>query len=178
MTPTIPSEAPGNASRAARLFLFATMLVALLFTVPSSRAQERCPWLNAATAAGILDASVSAVVTHPTGKSGEGLCEFLHKQNGDVREVRVTVELMGDPASSFPSYLARCGSDAKPLKAIGNEAVTCSVQAKAGLAQQVIGRVRNQAFIVYIHSTDKSLDDDAIAERARRIAELVAGNLF
>jgi hypothetical protein len=154
------------------------LLFALFTTAPSSRAQERCPWLNAATAAGALDADVNMTVTHPIGKPTDAVCEFTHKQGSDSRQLRVQVEVMADPASSFSSYLARCGADATPLKAIGNEAVVCSVTVKNAQAEQVVGRVRDQAFIILLRSSDKSIAESTLRDRVRRIAETVSGNLF
>jgi hypothetical protein len=141
-------------------------------------AQERCPWLNAATAAGALDSAVTMTVSHPAGKPGESVCDFSHKPGPAVRQIRITVEVMADPAVSFASYLARCGAGATPLKAVGNEAITCPVAEKNVLAEQVIGRVRDQAFVILIRSNDKDLADTTLHDRARRIAEQVAGNLF
>lgn len=160
-----------------RLFVGAAFL-ALLFAAAPARAQERCPWLNAATASGALDSPVTMTISHPTGKPGDGVCDFSLKHGSDVRQIRITVEVMADPAVSFASYLARCGADATPLKAIGNQAVTCSIAEKNVLAEQVVGRVRDQAFIILIRSNDKSLADTTLRDRARRIAEQVSGNLF
>jgi phosphoribosyl-ATP pyrophosphohydrolase len=159
--------------------LFAALLFFSLSTAAlSARAQERCPWINAATAAGAMDASVTVTVTHPNGKPTDGLCEFTHKQGSDSRQLRVQVEVMAEPAQSFSSYLARCGADATPLTAIGNEAVVCTVAAKNAQAEQVIGRVRDQAFVILLRSNDKSLAESTLRDRARRVAEIVAGNLF
>jgi hypothetical protein len=165
-------------ARARFPFFFAALFLLSLFGSSSSHAQERCPWLNAATAAGALDASVTMTVSHPTGKPTDAVCEFTHKQGSDSRQLRVSVEVMPDPAASFASYLARCGADATPLKAIGNEAVLCDITVKNALAEQVVGRVRDQAFIIFIRSNDKSIADTTLRDRARRIAEIVSGNLF
>jgi hypothetical protein len=167
-----------SAPRARFRFFFAALFLLSLFVASASRAQERCPWLNAATAAGALDAGVTMTVTHPTGKPTDAVCEFTHKQGSDSRQVRVQVEVMADPAAGFSSYLTRCGADATPLKAIGNEAVVCSVPVKNAQAEQVVGRVRDQAFIVLLRSNDKSVAISTLRDRVGRIAEIVAGNLF
>jgi hypothetical protein len=158
--------------------VFAMFLFSLFSIAPSSRAQEHCPWLNAATAAGAVDAAVTVTVTRPTGKSTDAVCEFTHRQGSDSRQLRVQVEVMTDPSASFSSYLARCGTGATPLKAIGNEAVVCSVPVKNAQAEQVVGRVRDQAFIILLRSNDKSIAESTLRDRVRRIAETVAGNLF
>ena len=65
-------------------------------------------------------------------------CEFVRQETSLRIEVR---------ASSAPH--AQCGSGAEALKAIGNEAQACTYQAKSGwMAEQVVGRVRDQAFLV------------------------------
>jgi hypothetical protein len=160
------------------LVLSCLVFFLFLFAPLSTHAQEHCPWLNAATAAGALDASVTMTVSRTAGKPTDAVCEFTHKQGSDSRQLRIAVEVMPDPATFFGSYLARCGADAAPLKAIGNEAVVCSVTARNALAEQVVGRVRDQAFVILIRSNDKSLSDTTLRDRARRIAEQVAGNLF
>jgi hypothetical protein len=76
---------------------------------------------------------------------------------------------MPSPATDFPSYLARCHSPSEPLKAIGNKAVACSDEG----AEQVIGRVRNRAFIIRIKTPGRDL-----REKSRKVAEQVAGILF
>lgn len=75
---------------------------------------------------------------------------------------------MHSPATEFAAFLAKCGSDAKPLKGIGNEAVTCSLPRKGA---RVVGRVRDQAFVVSLSPAEKQ---DSI----NKAAEIVAGNLF
>jgi hypothetical protein len=115
-------------------------------------AENSCPWLNSATAAGVLGGPVTASVS-------PAVCEFVHDQTTLHIEVRVK------PAS----IAAKCESPATPLRAIGNEAVACSVSGR----EMVIGRVRDQRFVVWIQSTDP-----AVRTRARSVAEQVAGSLF
>ncbi len=65
------------------------------------------------------------------------------------------------------------------LKAIGNEAPACPYQGKQGwIAEQVVGRVRDQAFLVRMGSDDPSADAKVLREKARDVAEQVAGFLF
>ena len=72
------------------------------------------------------------------------------------------------PREEFAEYLDKCRSNAKPVKAIGNEAVVCSWD----VAQRVVGRVRDQAFVITITA------QDANTEKIKKAAEIVAGNLF
>jgi hypothetical protein len=144
-----------------------------------SRAKETCPWLNEATAAGFLDASVTSVVTHSEKNKDDANCEFTHGDGSQVIVLRIEVETMSEPTSAFASYKARCGSDAAPLHAIGNEAIVCSLnENKKEISEQVVGRVRDRAFIVKITSNEKSDDRDGLRKTASRIAEQVAGILF
>jgi hypothetical protein len=128
-------------------------------------AEERCPWLNAATAGGVLGGTVQVTVTPKS-------CEFV-RQAGQ-QETMLQIEVT---AASAPD--ARCGPDAERLTAIGNEAVACSYRGKAGwIAEQVVGRVRDQAFLVRIGTNDHSAVGKALRDRVRNVAEQVAGILF
>ena len=122
-----------------------------LLLATSCCAENVCPWLNAATAAGSLGGPVTASVN-------PAVCEFVHEQNSLHIEVRVK------PAS----ISAKCESGI-PIKGIGNEAVECSTSGR----EMVIGRVRDRRSVVWIQSSDP-----AVKTRARKVAEQVAGNLF
>jgi hypothetical protein len=147
------------------LFLAATLFPAIC------AAQQKCPWLNAATAAGVLGGTVKATIT-PTA------CEFVRNEGSSESALRIEVEDIAGPAE-FASRAAKCGSGAAPLKAIGNEALACTFADKKDLmAEQVVGRVRNQAFLVRLSINNRSVTAAALRERARKVAEQVAGFLF
>jgi len=94
-------------------------------------------------------------------------------------EMRIETETMPSPAKDFASYAARCHSAAVPLKAIGNEALACSDDGDAGRLQElVVGRVRDRAFRVRIVTSDRSAQPSALRDKARKVAEQVAGILF
>jgi hypothetical protein len=136
-------------------------------------AAEICPWLNAATAGGVLGGPVAVTVTRA--KTGDDAsCGFIRHDGSMVDELRIEVETMLSPAKDFPSYVARCHAPAVPLKAIGNEAQACS----DGSAEQVIGRVRDRAFLVRISASGRSPRPDILRDKARKVAEQVAGILF
>jgi hypothetical protein len=126
------------------------------------QAEEACPWINAATAAGVLDGEVTLQRT-------ENTCVFTHnfsKLGIDVHTVSLPYKLV-------------CGPSAMPLKAIGNEALACSPEEKNGkISEQVAGRVRDQAFTIRITTTDRSISRSSLREKAKLVAEQVAGNLF
>ena len=130
------------------------MRVLLLFiaAVSLGRAESACSWLNAATAGGVLGGPVTTSVK-------AGVCEFARG------EFRLRIEVRKKPAV----LSAKCASKATPLRGIGNEAVACS----AGSAEMVIGRVRDQRFLVSLR-----LGNASAGERVRKVAEEVAGSLF
>jgi hypothetical protein len=141
-------------------------LILLLAFLPMAQATNICPWMNAATASGLLGGEV--VATSAISKSQDsGNCEFVRISNGAAK-LRIEVAIMKSPGSDFAAYLGKCASHSKPLKAIGNEAVTCSVPQNGA---RVVGRVRNQAFVITLSPAG---EDDSI----RKAAEIVAGNLF
>jgi hypothetical protein len=82
-------------------------------------------------------------------------------------------------SDSFASYIARCGPHATPLRAIGNEAVACGFDGKKNqVSEQVVSRVRGRGFIVRITANSDPKDRGALREKARNVAEQVAGFLF
>ena len=134
-------------------------------------AGEKCPWLNSATAAGVLGGAVKSDVT-------QSACEFVRRDGTSELALRIEVETLGAPRE-FASRAARCGPGAETLKAIGNEAVACTHSGTKGTtAEQVIGRVRNQAFLVRVSTDDRASAPASLREKARKVAEQVAGFLF
>ncbi len=123
-------------------------LVLLLFLPALALAADQCPWLAAATAAGALGGEIARVTVKPDG------CVF------STQGAELSLELGKD----YKAFAARCGGKGTPLKGIGNEAVACG--------NRVVGRVREQAFAVTIQASGD------YQEKARKIAELVAGFLF
>jgi hypothetical protein len=133
----------------------------LLSASALSGAEQPCPWLNQATANGILEGTATAANT-------KSACAFSGK-NGDLR---IEVTVAPDAATRLRNLEAACRIGAKPLKAIGNETATCS---SAGV-EQIVGRVRDQLFIITL--TMKSFNQQEVAKRGRLVAEQVSGNLF
>jgi len=148
-----------------------SLLLLLLPTIAA--AAEVCPWLNAATAGGVLGGTVAVTVARA--KTGDDAnCIFIRHDGSLALELRIEVETMLSPAKDFPTYTARCHSASVALKAIGNEALTCS----DGHAELVVGRVRDRAFLVRISTSDHSAQAGTLREGARKVAEQVAGILF
>ncbi len=135
-------------------------------------AAENCPWLNAASAGGVLGGEVTTS-TMTRGKAGEdGSCSFIRKDGDKVRELSIEVVTMQSATADFSAYKARCHSAASPVNAIGNEAFSCT----DGTAELVVGRVRDKAFVVRMNS--HSASTPALRDKTRNIAEQVAGILF
>jgi hypothetical protein len=136
------------------------LILAIAFCLPAL-AEDRCTWLNAATAAGVLGGEVQTTLS-------PGTCEFVHQETA----LRIEVGATNAPH-------AQCGTGAEQLKAIGNEAQACAYQGKPGwIAEQVVGRVRDQAFLVRISTKDQSTTSKILREKVRKVAEQVAGFLF
>jgi hypothetical protein len=156
------------------------LLVLALLTPAISHAQTKCPWLNEATARGVLGDPIT--VTVKLDDQGAGVCKFTHQQGAAVHELRISVDLMTDIPKQFPTHLAQCPPKSPPLPATGNEAVTCTTHTKENhYADLVVGRVRNQAFVVSINSTaqdDPSMTQAMRREKSNLVAEQVAGILF
>jgi hypothetical protein len=159
-------------------FPLGVLFLTLSFCMPATcAANENCPWLNAATAAGALKGSVTFTVTHSNEDKQEATCEFIHKEGEVLTSLRIEVDTMKDPDREFASYRAKCQRDATPLRAIGNEALVCNLRKKNELSEQVVSRVRERAFVVSV-SSNIPADAGELREKAQKIAEQVAGFLF
>lgn len=138
-------------------------------------AAEICPWLNAATAGGVLGGAVTGLTVKRATAGDDASCDFVRREGSLALELRIAVETMRSPAKDFVTYAARCPAHAVPLKAVGNEALACS---DGQLAEQVVGRVRDRAFLVRISTSDRSSPPSALRDKASKVAEQVAGILF
>lgn len=153
------------------------MRVVLLFAISFSvakAAEPICPWLNAATAGGFLQGPVHVEVT----KNGEdAACEF--KRENSVDKLRIEVVTLNASRDELAALKAQCEAPLAPLRAIGNEAVACGIATKNGEGtEQVVGRVRKQAFLVRLCAGDASSSRATLREKATKVAEQVAGILF
>lgn len=132
----------------------------MLLLVAACRADEACPWLNAATAGGVLGGEVKSQVR-------DGNCVFTHEGS----QLRIEVQ-----AVTLPHKLT-CGPNPTPLKGIGNEAIACGLDEKnGGITEQIAARVRDRAFFVRL--TSNNIARAALRDKARLAAEQVAGILF
>ena len=189
-----------NTVRKRSCLAVSVFLIALTFFAPNiCRAQAKCPWLNAATAAGILggDVQMAVKVTReipgkPKVEPGvydedqmrmdrnDVTCEFTRKVDSTVYLLGIAVTTMTDPAKEFAAFPARCTGGTIPLKAIGNEAVQCFLKPTGGMdaQEQVIARVRDRAFVMTIQRKLPRDSGTNLRDDTRNIAEQVAGSLF
>jgi hypothetical protein len=154
----------------------------MLLALPAiCKAANNCPWLNEATASGILGGEAVGVLTG-IGAGETAVCEFTQQGTNFKRILRVTVEVAPDFHARQEALARSCGGDAVPLKAIGNEALICSANdPKNGQGERVVGRVRDQLFTIAIYTTlkgDPILTREALKARIGTAAEQIAGNLF
>lgn len=144
-------------------------------------AKNSCAWMNEATASGLLGGEAVGAFTEATA-GRPAVCTFTQQGKGTLRTLRITVAVASDPHAMLGAVARVCGADAAPLKAIGNEALTCSTyEHKGEHGLWVIGRVRDQVFTIRLSSMlkdDPILNPDALMARAYTAAEQVAGNLF
>ena len=155
--------------------LAGAILLAAMFVPASCLADESCPWLNAATAGGVLEGAVKVAVAR---NQDDATCDFVRREGVREYSLRIEVATMRSDPNEFGSYAARCGSAATALKAIGNLALACTADGKDGQhGEQVVGRVRDRAFVVRVGTNDDSMRA-ALREKARKVAEQVAGTLF
>jgi hypothetical protein len=116
--------------------------------------EDWCSWLNAATASGVLGGAVQLTLT-PTS------CEFVRQARGSETVLRIEVIPVTAPH-------AQCESRAEPLKAIGNQADASSHEGKRSwIAEQVVGTVRDRAFLVRIATNDRSATAKTLRGKAR-----------
>lgn len=153
------------------------LLVALALPVISS-AEEACPWMNAATAGGLLDGAVTLKVTHPGKDKDDVNCEFTRQGGSLTYSLRIEVQTMSAPREYFPKYAAQCRARGTPLNAIGNEAFACGRARRGQISEEVVSRVRDRAFRILIATNDPAAAQGAFREKAASAAEQVAGNLF
>ena len=157
------------------------VLAALAMTSALCNAQEsHCAWLNEATASGAIGGPVTLALE--TAPEDQTICTFTNLRTArDYSALRIMVQPLKDVNRAVATHESLCTSPPAALKAIGNEAVSCSADVGYSRGEQVIGRVRDRLFIVAVSSTmaqDSLMTRPALKEKARLIAEQVSGALF
>ncbi len=161
--------------------IISTMTVGSVTYLPHCYAEAQCSWLNAATAGGLLGGEVQSSITNVT-PQGDATCHFARRQDSSNFTLTIDVHTMTLPSKDFPGYLAQCGGTLLPLKAVGNEAFQCiSKGTSANGEEQVIGRVRDRAFVLTVNTNLTRQPTPAqtnLSRETRNVAEQVAGALF
>ena len=156
------------------------MFFELLFLTASCGAQAHCAWLNDATASGFLNGPVTLDLE--TAPDDQSICTFTNlKTAKDYSTLRIMVQPLKDVNNAVASHKSLCTSAPVALRAIGNEAISCSADVGYSRGEQVIGRVRDRLFIVTVSSTiakDPSATRPMLQEKAKTISEQIAGALF
>lgn len=146
-----------------------------------AHASNACPWLTEATASGVLGVDAEGNYLPATGAQ-LATCTFTEKGEGGARTLTITIEINNDTEARVNTLLRSCADSPVPLRAIGNEAVSCAVDVRRGqLTERAIGRVRSQIFTITLKSTledDPILTRDVVMAHLYTAAEQVAGNLF
>jgi len=158
--------------------------ICLLFCMAaaSAHASNSCPWMNEATASGLLgDEAVGSY--SPAASPGQvASCTFTQHGSSGMRTLVIEIETTPNVGSKLKAMEKSCSSAASPLQAIGNEAVMCASDDPGNrFGERVVGRVRDQIFAIRISTSlrnDPLLKRDALRSRISSAAEQVAGNLF
>lgn len=158
-----------------------TLAVALALFAVSARAENSCPWLNVATASGLLGGD--AMGTFTAAASGRpAMCTFVQKADDGMRELTISVATDADAQMKLDAMMHGCGATDHPLQAIGNEAGVCTMDTKhRQMSERVVGRVRDQIFTISFVTTfknDSELNRDSMMSKSYFAAEEIAGNLF
>ena len=159
----------------------AVMGLCLLSLPAAAYGANTCPWINEATASGLLGRKAVGEVTEAA--AGQPfICTFTQQDESGKRTLRVTVEIVRDSHARQGAIAQACGADVVPLRAIGNEARICAAdEHKNRIGERVVGRVRDQVFTITIYTTvkdDPILTRDELKSRIYTAAEQISGNLF
>jgi hypothetical protein len=174
----IPGSISGLVPKALRLGF---LLAMLLGTPALGHAADRCPWMTAGSASGLLEAEAAGEFTASAGEK-PAICVFTSEAKAMKRILRISVEVTPDAHARVLAASEACGREGLPLKAIGNEAVACPTgDTGAETGERVVGRVRDQVFTIEIESSNRDdalLSREALKSKILAAAEQVAGNLF
>jgi len=154
------------------------LLLGIIMAPAMSHAEISCPWLNRATAAGVLGGPASLKVQST---AAEDICLFQYQRGTMSYDLQIVVDDIDLPARGAAPAPSRCSSQAIPLKGIGNEATMCGVDFSSFHGERVAGRVRDREFVIRLGSSvkkDPAMTNEMLQLKARGVAEQVAGSLF
>ena len=156
--------------------------ICAVIAMPSTcMAKNNCPWINEATASGLLGGNAEGAFTDATPRQPAD-CTFTQQDSGVTRTLRITVEQSNAPRQQMSAVGSLCGPNSTPVRAIGNEAMMCSLEGHNSLhGTFMAGRARDQVFTITLRTTlknDPFLTQDALQAKIHIAAEQVSGNLF
>lgn len=161
----------------------AVFTVLLCMLAPyAAHATNNCPWLNEATASGVLGGN--AVGSYTAATNGRAaVCAFVSVGVDAKRTLRITVEAgVAAPHMRLAAMEAACEGKGTPLDAIGNEAIVCRARPRGGMRGELVaGRVRDQVFTIMLVTGRKDepvFTDEMLRMHIAVVAEQVTGNLF
>ena len=158
--------------------LLLTTLFGLTLLACPTFSTESCPWINSATASGILGGPVEVIFTHSTRNKDDGTCEFRCRKGALTSAMHIEVATAERPGN-LAKFLARCNSKPSPIQDFGNEATACSGGHRGGKESElIVGHVRGRIFVIAVMTTGKSVSSSSLREQARSAAGQVVGNLF
>jgi hypothetical protein len=163
-----------------RWLKWAVVASVVIVSATCSAQESHCAWLNDATAAGVLNGNVNLDLE--AAPDDQTICTFTNLRTAkDYSTIRIMVQPLKDTSNAVTPHESQCTSPAVALKAIGNEAVSCSADVGYSRGEQVIGRVRDRLFIVTVSSTmaqDPLMTRQLLKDKAHMVAEQLAGALF
>jgi hypothetical protein len=164
-----------------RRIRIASLLLGLICIPTFCQAKNNCPWINEATASGLLGGDAVGEFTEAS--AGQpAICNFIEKDAAVTRTLRITVLVTPDFNAGLRSAAQACGVDSASIQAIGNQALICAADDRKGaLGERIVGRVRDQVFTITLSASlkgDLLLTREALKARIYTAAEQVSGNLF
>ena len=152
-----------------------------LLSVPCN-AQSTCPWLNAATASGVLGGTATMEVNNAGVSTGVCIFRFEGEaQNNTLRISVIKAERQETAGKEMMPYESKCTASGLPLKGVGNEAILCASDTAKSSGELVVGRVRDNIFTIAINAgsgDNPAATKDDLEDKAQEIAKQVAGILF
>jgi hypothetical protein len=139
----------------------------------------RCPWLNVATASGVLNGPATLAMHQPA--ADETVCEFRYGNQKTMYSLQIEVWAHQDITKGLTVQESACTAPGTALRAIGNEAILCTEDTKSVHGDAIVSRVRDSIFRVSLTTTvrnDPALPRDVLEQKTRDSAEAVAGSLF
>ncbi len=159
----------------------ALLLLCFFLTAVACQAKNDCPWMNEATASGVLGGDATGEFADAA--AGQpAVCTFTEKDATATRTLVIAIQQASQADTGYKSALDACKAGGMSLQAIGNEAAICAADDRKGaLGERVVGRVRDRVFTITLHSSikgDPLLTRESLKSRVTTAAEQVSGNLF